>query len=210
MSVYDKLGQLGITLPPVAVPAAAYVPFVQTGHLIFLSGHIAKREGKAWVGQLGADMNTEQGKAAARAIAIDLMGTLHAACQASGKTLDMNVLEQLSHSCSGLSEQRIRQVAARGLACSPICWQPKRSSQTTRRSACRHPAPGSDRAAGPARIHEAGGLVIAQDPRAAGCPLMPEVVIGRALVDAAQPVTIRWGRGPADNAPLRDWSARDG
>ncbi|MBA4194255.1 MAG: hypothetical protein C0451_06770 [Comamonadaceae bacterium] len=88
MSVYDKLGQLGITLPPVAVPAAAYVPFVQTGHLIFLSGHIAKREGKAWVGQLGADMNTEQGKAAARAIAIDLMGTLHAACQANGKTLD--------------------------------------------------------------------------------------------------------------------------
>ena len=88
MSIYDKLSQLGIVLPPVSVPAAAYVPFVQTGQLIFLSGHIAKREGKAWVGQLGADMNTEQGKAAARAIAIDLMGTLHAACQASGKTLD--------------------------------------------------------------------------------------------------------------------------
>lgn len=88
MSVYDKLGQLGITLPPVAVPAAAYVPFVQTGQLIFLSGHIARRDGKPWVGQLGADMTTEQGKAAARAIAIDLMGTLHAACQASGKTLD--------------------------------------------------------------------------------------------------------------------------
>ena len=53
-------------LPPVAVPAAAYVPFVQTGHLIFLSGHIARRDGKPWVGQLGADMTTEQGKAAAR------------------------------------------------------------------------------------------------------------------------------------------------
>jgi enamine deaminase RidA (YjgF/YER057c/UK114 family) len=79
MSVYDKLAQLGITLPPVAVPAAAYVPFVRTGNLVFLSGHIAKKDGKAWVGQLGLTMATEEGKAAARAIAIDLMGTLHAA-----------------------------------------------------------------------------------------------------------------------------------
>src|SRR5205823_1618751 len=42
MSVYDKLSRLGITLPPVSVPAAAYVPFVQTGKLVFLSGHLAK------------------------------------------------------------------------------------------------------------------------------------------------------------------------
>jgi enamine deaminase RidA (YjgF/YER057c/UK114 family) len=79
MSVYDKLKQLGITLPPVATPAAAYVPFVRTGNLVFISGHTAKREGKPWVGQLGKTMNTEEGKAAARSIAIDLMGTLHAA-----------------------------------------------------------------------------------------------------------------------------------
>ena len=63
MSVYDKLSELGITLPPVAVPAAAYVPFVQTGKLVFLSGHIAKKDGKAWVGQLGKTMATEEGKA---------------------------------------------------------------------------------------------------------------------------------------------------
>ena len=88
MSVYHKLNQLGITLPPVAVPAAAYVPFVQTSHLVFLSGHIAKKDGKPWVGQLGLTMATEEGKAAARAIAIDLMGTLDAACKAAGKTLD--------------------------------------------------------------------------------------------------------------------------
>lgn len=79
MSVQDRLKALGITLPPVAVPAAAYVPFVRTGSLVFLSGHIAKKDGKPWVGQLGTDMGTEQGKAAARAIAIDLMGTLQAA-----------------------------------------------------------------------------------------------------------------------------------
>jgi enamine deaminase RidA (YjgF/YER057c/UK114 family) len=79
MSVYDKLKELNITLPPVATPAAAYVPFVRTGNLVFISGHIAKKEGKAWVGQLGKTMQTEEGKQAARAIAIDLMGTLHAA-----------------------------------------------------------------------------------------------------------------------------------
>ncbi|MDP3761038.1 MAG: RidA family protein [Ramlibacter sp.] len=79
MSVYDKLKELGITLPPVATPAAAYVPFVRTGNLVFLSGHIAKKDGKPWVGQLGRNMTTEEGKAAARAVAVDLMGTLHAA-----------------------------------------------------------------------------------------------------------------------------------
>jgi enamine deaminase RidA (YjgF/YER057c/UK114 family) len=79
MSVQDKLKELGITLPPVATPAAAYVPFVQTGNLVFLSGHIAKKDGKPWVGQLGKTMQTEEGKQAARAIAIDLMGTLKAA-----------------------------------------------------------------------------------------------------------------------------------
>ena len=79
MSIYDKFTQLGITLPPVSVPAASYVPFVRTGNLVFLSGHIAKKEGKPWVGQLGKNMTTEEGKAAAHSIAIDLLGTLHAA-----------------------------------------------------------------------------------------------------------------------------------
>lgn len=79
MNIYDKLKALNITLPPVATPAAAYVPFVRTGNLVFLSGHIARKDGKPWVGQLGKTLQTEEGKQAARAIAIDLMGTLHAA-----------------------------------------------------------------------------------------------------------------------------------
>lgn len=88
MSVYDQLKSLNIELPPVAAPAAAYVPFVQTGSLIFLSGHIARRNGQVWAGQFGRNLTTEEGRAAARAVAIDLMGTLHAACAAAGKTLD--------------------------------------------------------------------------------------------------------------------------
>ena len=79
MSVYDKLKELNITLPPVSVPAAAYVPYVQTGNLVFLSGHIARKDGKPWAAQFGRDIGTEEGKQAARAVAIDLMGTLHAA-----------------------------------------------------------------------------------------------------------------------------------
>ena len=79
MTIQDRLQTLGITLPPVAVPAAAYVPFVRTGHLVFISGHIARRDGKPWVGQLGTTMTTGDAVAAARAVAIDLLGTLQAA-----------------------------------------------------------------------------------------------------------------------------------
>jgi len=88
MNINDKLKALDITLPPVAVPAAAYVPFVQTGKLVFLSGHIARKDGKPWVGQLGRNVDTAEGKAAALAVAIDLLGTLQAACQAAGGDLN--------------------------------------------------------------------------------------------------------------------------
>ena len=79
MSIAQRLAELGITLPAVATPAAAYVPFARTGQLVFLSGHIAKQDGKAWVGQLGLTMTTAEGQQAARAVAIDLLGTLQAA-----------------------------------------------------------------------------------------------------------------------------------
>ena len=79
MAVYDTLKKLGITLPPLATPGAAYVPFVRTGNLVYLSGHIARKDGQPWVGQLGAGLTTAEGQAAARSIAIELMGTLHAA-----------------------------------------------------------------------------------------------------------------------------------
>jgi enamine deaminase RidA (YjgF/YER057c/UK114 family) len=80
LSFYEKLKAQNIALPAVAVPAAAYVMFVQTGNTVFLSGHIAKKDGKPWVGQLGKTMTTEEGKQAARAVAIDLMATLQSAC----------------------------------------------------------------------------------------------------------------------------------
>lgn len=80
MSVYDKLNALNIQLPSVAAPAAAYVMHARMGNAVFLSGHIAKKDGKPWMGQLGKNMTTEEGKQAARAVAIDMLATLQDAC----------------------------------------------------------------------------------------------------------------------------------
>ena len=107
MSVQDKLKELGITLPAVSAPAAAYVPFVRTGNLVFLSGHIAKKDGKAWVGQFGKNMTTEQGKAAARAIAIDLMGTLQAAVGDLDKVKRIVKVMSLVNSTPEFTEQHL-------------------------------------------------------------------------------------------------------
>jgi enamine deaminase RidA (YjgF/YER057c/UK114 family) len=106
-SVQDRLQALGITLPPVAIPAAAYVPFVRTGNLVFLSGHIAKKDGKPWVGQLGLTMTTEEGKAAARAIAIDLMGTLQAAVGDLSKVTRIVKVMSLVNSTAAYTEQHL-------------------------------------------------------------------------------------------------------
>lgn len=74
--ISERLNALGIDLPPPGQAAAAYVMAVTSGNTVFLSGHIAKRDGKPWVGKLGKDMDTETGKTAARSIAIDLISTL--------------------------------------------------------------------------------------------------------------------------------------
>ena len=108
MSVYDKLTALNITLPPVSVPAAAYLPYVQTGNLVFLSGHIARQDGKPWVGQLGKTMGTEGGKLAARAIAIDLMGTLQAAAGGDlNRVVRIDKLVSLVNSTADFTEHHL-------------------------------------------------------------------------------------------------------
>ena len=107
MSVQDRLQALGITLPPVALPAAAYVPFVQTGKLVFISGHIAKKDGKPWVGQLGLTMDTEAGKEAARSIAIDLLGTLQAAAVDLSRVTRIVKVMSLVNSTPTFTEQHL-------------------------------------------------------------------------------------------------------
>ena len=108
MTIAARLQALGIELPPLAIPAAAYLPFVQTGALVFISGHIAKKDGKPWVGQLGLTMTTEEGKAAARAIAIDLMGTLQAAAGGElGRVKRIVKVMSLVNSTATFTEQHL-------------------------------------------------------------------------------------------------------
>ncbi|ODV14358.1 MAG: hypothetical protein ABT20_00390 [Rubrivivax sp. SCN 70-15] len=107
MSVQDRLRALGITLPAVATPAAAYVPYVRSGQLVFLSGHIAKKDGKPWVGQLGLTMGTDEGRAAARAVAIDLLGTLQAAAGSLDAVARIVKVMSLVNSTPSFTEQHL-------------------------------------------------------------------------------------------------------
>ncbi len=81
MTIAQKLKDLNITLASPAAPVAAYVMYVQTGNLVFISGHIAKNaDGSVNVGQLGKNITVEQGQQATRNIIIDMLGTLQEAC----------------------------------------------------------------------------------------------------------------------------------
>jgi enamine deaminase RidA (YjgF/YER057c/UK114 family) len=107
MSIQSRLAALGITLPPLAVPAAAYVPFVRSGQLVFVSGHIARRDGKPWVGQLGLTMTTDEGRSAAQAVAIDLLGTLNAAAGGLDRVARIVKLLSLVNSTATFTEHHL-------------------------------------------------------------------------------------------------------
>ena len=107
MSINARLQALGIILPPVSTPAAAYVPYAQTGKTIFLSGHIAKKDGKVWVGKLGLNMSTEEGKQAARAVAIDLLGTLAVAANGLDNVVRIVKVMSLVNSTPDFTEQHL-------------------------------------------------------------------------------------------------------
>jgi enamine deaminase RidA (YjgF/YER057c/UK114 family) len=107
MSIEKRLQELGISLPPVAVPAAAYLPFARTGNLVFLSGHIARRNGQVWVGKLGQDMVTAEGQQAARAVAIDLLGTLAVAAGGLDKVVRIVKVMSLVNSTPDFTEHHL-------------------------------------------------------------------------------------------------------
>jgi enamine deaminase RidA (YjgF/YER057c/UK114 family) len=107
MSVYEKLTELNISLPVLEAPVASFVPFVRTGNLVFISGNIAKKDGKAWRGQLGGDISVAEGKLAARAIAIDLMAALEAATSDLNKVTRIVKLLVLVRSAPEFTEQHL-------------------------------------------------------------------------------------------------------
>ena len=106
-SVYERLDALHITLPELTPPVAAFLPFLRSGNLLFSSGHIAKIEGRPWAGKLGATLTTEQGRNAARAVAIDLMGTLQAAVGDLNRIRRIVKLMVLVNSAPTFTEQHL-------------------------------------------------------------------------------------------------------
>ena len=106
-NVYDKLKELGIELPAAGAPAAAYVMSAQSGNTVYLSGHIAKKDGKVHAGKLGATITTEEGKAAARSVAIDLIATLHAHVGDLNKVKRIVKVMSLVNSTFEFTEQHI-------------------------------------------------------------------------------------------------------
>ena len=107
MSVYQKLDSLGLTLPAPTAPAAAFVPVVRTGRLIFVSGHIARKDGAPWTGKLGDQLRTEEGRKAARAVALDILGTLQEATGDLEKIKRIVKLMVLVNSTPGFTEQHL-------------------------------------------------------------------------------------------------------
>jgi enamine deaminase RidA (YjgF/YER057c/UK114 family) len=83
------------------------VPYVRTGNLLFISGHIAKQDGKPWIGQLGRDLNTHDGKVAARAVAIDLLGTLQSAVTDLERVVRIVKLMSLVNSAPNFTEHHL-------------------------------------------------------------------------------------------------------
>lgn len=75
------LAELGVTLPPPGTPAGSYVPFVIVGNLVFMAGQVAREAGKMkYTGKVGRDLTIEQGQAAARLCATNLLSQLKVAC----------------------------------------------------------------------------------------------------------------------------------
>lgn len=79
-AIENRLSDLGVTLPDAAAPAANYVPFVKTGNQLFISGQLPMEAGKiACTGKLGDSVSVEDGKAAAKTCAINLLAQAKAA-----------------------------------------------------------------------------------------------------------------------------------
>lgn len=79
-SIETRLAELGVTLPDAPAPAANYVPFVQTGNLVHISGQICQNAGGLIKGKVGSDLTIEAGAEAAKLCAISLLAQLKKAC----------------------------------------------------------------------------------------------------------------------------------
>ncbi|WP_298840152.1 RidA family protein [uncultured Roseobacter sp.] len=80
MSISERLAELGVSLPDAPAPAANYVPFVQVGSTLYVSGQVSAGPDGLITGKLGDDMSVEDAAGAARQCAISLLAQVRAAC----------------------------------------------------------------------------------------------------------------------------------
>ncbi|MBI3450087.1 MAG: RidA family protein [Acidobacteria bacterium] len=102
-----SLDALGITLPPPTASVGSYLAAVRSGPLVFLSGHIAKKNGAPWAGKVGAEVSREEATAAARSVAIDLLGTLRGAVEDLGRVRRLVKLTVLVNGAPGFAEHHL-------------------------------------------------------------------------------------------------------
>ena len=107
MSVYERLGALNISMAPLLPPVASFVPFVRTGDLLFVSGHIARKSGRPWAGKVGEDISLAEGVEAARSVGIDIVNTLHAATEHLEKVQRIIKLVVLVNTGSHFTQQHL-------------------------------------------------------------------------------------------------------
>ncbi len=79
--IEKRLADLGVALPDAPAPAANYVPYVKSGDMVYISGQISTGPGGLIKGRLGENMSVEDGAAAAKVCAINLLAQLKAACE---------------------------------------------------------------------------------------------------------------------------------
>jgi enamine deaminase RidA (YjgF/YER057c/UK114 family) len=79
-AIEARLAELGLTLPDAPAPAANYVPYVQTGNTVYVSGQISMNADGFITGKVGADLSVEEGAAAAKTCALSLLAQVRAAC----------------------------------------------------------------------------------------------------------------------------------
>src|SRR3989441_2918675 len=108
-SIYERLQALQINLPEVPPPVVdgyvpSFVPFVRTGNLIYLSGRLAKKDGKPFSGKVGQEITTAEGRQAARDVAIELLATLHGALHDLNRVKRIVRLLVLVNSAPGFTE----------------------------------------------------------------------------------------------------------
>ncbi len=105
MSIEQRLNELGLQLPEPAAPVAAYVPAVEAGGLLYISGQVSQRDGQRITGRLGEDLDLEAGRDAARSCGIMLLAQMKAALGSLDRVVRVVKLGVFVNSTSDFTDQ---------------------------------------------------------------------------------------------------------